>query len=130
MSKQRNEKDLAAGWVWDQLAGAVLQFEHMPHKQAERLKRQSEAVWVVCSINGTLAEDGTAVHYNRHYAFNLAGAVSMAADIEIAGYELVVDIRRATRAEANLFWGVEEHYSAEPEALTSAEAQALAAQRS
>lgn len=122
---------LAAGWVWDRFAGTVLHFEHMSHKQAERLERQRDMLWVVETINSTLAEDGNAVHHNCYFAVSLDRAITLAAGIEIAAQyvaESVVNIKRASAAEAATFWQVYEHYTAqEPVALSEAEASQLAA---
>ena len=121
-------EQLAAGWVWDRHAAAVLHFEHMGHKQADRLESRAEAPWVIETINGTLAEEGAAVHHNCYFAHTLSSAIALAAGIEIAAKQVaeeVVNVRPATRAEAEAFGRVYDHYTAqEPVALSEAEAHA------
>lgn len=124
---------LAAGWVWDQHKAAVLHFEHMRQKQADKLTAQTDQIWVVETINSTLAEGGSAVHHNCYYAFSLAGAIGLAAQIEIDAQvvaENVVNIRRATHAEVMIFDDVYSHYTAqEIPALSESEAAQLGGQR-
>ena len=106
-------KDLAAGWIWDKYAGAVLQFEHMPLAKAERMNRKRERTWVVETINGTLAENREAVHYNRYYAFDLTHAIGLAAQFEMNAQivaESVVNIRPATKDETDSFDLVASYY--------------------
>ena len=129
-----SEKELAAGWVWDRFLGAVLHFEHIGTKQAERLEHRAiETVWVVETINSTLAEDGSAMHHNCYFAIMLSDAIALAANIQIASQlvaERVVNIRRATQAETDVFYDVLNHYDTpEPQALSEAEAAQLAGGR-
>ena len=118
-------KHLAAGWTWDKEAGTVLQFEHMPLARAERMERRREQTWVVETINGTLAENGGSVHYNRYYAYNLTHALSLAAQFEMFAQDVaesVVNLRPATKDEANAYELVATHYEGDtPQPITPAD---------
>lgn len=116
---------LAAGWIWDKYAGAVLQFEHMPLAKAESMERKRDRTWVVETINWTLAENREAVHHNRYYAHALTEAIGIAAQFEMFAQnvaESVVNIRPATKDEADSYALVASYYDDyDPDPITLSE---------
>lgn len=120
-----HDDDLESGWAFDQYGGGVYHFEHLPLRDAEKLAERREALYVIETINGTLADERT-VHHNRYFAFGLSGAIATAARMEIEWYnvaEEVVGIRLATMEESAIFLNVQAHFDSQmPRAISDDEA--------
>lgn len=98
--------DFASGYTFDPYVGAVYHFEHMPVEQADAKEALREQSYIVETINSTLAENGTCVHFNRYFALSLKDALSLAVRLEIFSDEVaetVVKIRPATSREIDAF---------------------------
>ncbi len=105
--KAKNE--LASGWACEPHCG-VYRFGHVATKIAEQISTAStdDHVYVVVTINWTLAS-GTKkdVHRNHYFALSPLDAAAIALAVNHPN-EDVVEIRRATAAEAREYidaWG-------------------------
>jgi hypothetical protein len=93
-------KEIANGWT-DASYATLCQFEHYPLKEAKQAQECKPLLYIVETINWTLADKKT-VHRNRYYTYGLPEAIGLAAQIEIASVEIaeeVIVIRPAEEAE-------------------------------
>jgi hypothetical protein len=120
--------ELNSGWTLEASSGSIYHFEHIAIETAEEMDEAREGIYVLETINWSLAEDEI-VHLNKYYATGLSDAVAIAARIEIESQdvaETLVALRVATEEEEDLFWRVWDHYQAQlPPPLTDQEAGAL-----
>jgi hypothetical protein len=120
--------ELEKGWALEAWAG-VYHFEHVTEAEAEARMERREHVFVVETINWTVAEDD-GVHLNKYFVFGLSAAIGMAAKLlgdlqEVA--EDIVGIRPATPDEERMFLAVVDHFNEQlPPALSDDEAGRLA----
>ncbi len=106
------ENELESGWAFEQYGGGIYHFEHMTMRDAEKLGERREALYVIETVNWTLADDST-VHHNKYFAFGLSGALAVAARMEIEWQEVaedVVGIRIATMEESATFFNVQAYF--------------------
>lgn len=116
-------KELKSGWAFDQFSGSVYSFEHMPLDDANALFDVRDSIYVVESINYTLADNGDSVHRNKYFALSLSVAIALAARCEIVRQEVaedVVAIREATAEETDVFLRVRSYFGAKmPSAIST-----------
>ena len=111
---------IANGWAVEAGAG-VYHFEHIPSSAAENLMKQCENMYVIETVNWTLA-DKESVHLNKYFALGLTSAIGMAAQLvgslqEVA--EDIVAIREAAPQEEALFFAALDHFEQQlPSALS------------
>jgi len=105
-------KAFESGWSNDEY-GALCQFEHYPLAEAQRARESKDALWVVETIDWTLADKKT-VHHNRYYVNCLWSAIGLAAHIELDSCQVIEEvfaIRQADHEEAEAYlrvWEVEQ----------------------
>jgi hypothetical protein len=123
-----DEKELASGWAFDEYGGGPFHFKHVPLVDAEKLAEVREALYVLETVNWTLADDST-VHHNLYFAFGLASAIALAARMEIEWQDVAEDlvaIRPATDAEMEDYLKVSRHFHSQmPDAISEADAANL-----
>lgn len=116
-----SDNELESGWAFEQYGGGIYHFEHLPMRDAEKLGEQREALYVIETVNWTLADERT-VHHNKYFAFGLSGALAVAARMEIEWHEVaedVVGIRIATMEESATFLNVQAYFdNLMPEAIS------------
>ena len=101
------ERDLVSGWTQ---RSSVYHFDHVDRHEAERLVEEADGIHVVKTINGTCANDDcTEIHENIYFAYTLADAIGLAAQLQLGFYanevaEQVVAVRPATPVEIECFW--------------------------
>lgn len=118
-------KELKSGWDFDQFSGSIYSFEHMPLDDANTLFDVRDSIYVVESINYTLADNGRSVHRNKYFAISLSAAIALAARCEIEWQEVaedVVAVREATAEETDVFLRVRSYFAAKMPSAISAEA--------
>jgi len=107
-----SRQEIESGWSDDEY-GALCQFEHYPIAEAERARESKNALWVVETINWTLADKKT-VYHNRYYVNCLWNAIGLAAHIELDSCQVaeeVIAIRQADDEEAEAYlrvWEVQQ----------------------
>lgn len=123
--------DLSSGWTLEGIGGSIYHFEHVSLERAEEMAEVREGVYVLETINWTLATDEETVHLNKYYALGLSEAVAIAARLEIESQEIaetLVALRVATDEEEDLFFRVWDHYQEMlPAPISDREAGALEA---
>ncbi len=96
-------KPIKNGWTIDLYYSCELAFCHILLAKAEEKLEKREAIWIVETINSTIAESEKkeSVHHNRYFFRSLMDAIAGGAKVEMAAEvaEDVVDIRRATASE-------------------------------
>src|SRR5690349_9711546 len=108
--------------------GTVCHFQHRPLKEMEELAAGREKVWIVETVNWTLADEET-VHFNKFYEISLSSALSLANRIEVSSRDVseeVLCVRLASAAEASLFLHVYDHFDRDDEDIAISEDQASA----
>jgi hypothetical protein len=114
---------IANGWAVESGAG-VYHFEHIPSSAAEDLMKKCENMYVIETVNWTLA-DKKSVHLNKYFAPGLISAIGMAAQLVSSLQEVaedIVAIREATPQEEALFFAALDHFESQlPSALSDSD---------
>jgi hypothetical protein len=108
----------------------VYHFEHVSKEFAEDRICKENDVYVVETINWTLAdEEGKTVHFNKYFAFDLNAAIAIAVEIQLASSsipEKFAGIRVATQEEYDVFTDVYESFDSQmPKAISDDDAKLL-----
>jgi len=119
---------LKDGWAFDESSGTAYHFEHFPMNQADELAKERDEIYVLETINWTLADEET-VHFNRYYAYGLGEAIAIAAKFEIMANEVaeqLIRIRQIQDDEVDIFLKVWKFFSKQmPSAISEDQAEQL-----
>jgi hypothetical protein len=121
--------EIESGWAIEPKLG-VYHFEHVSKEFAEEHTCKENDVYVVETINWTLAdEEGKTVHFNKYFAFDLNTAIAIAVEIQLASSSLpekFAGIRVATQEEFDILTNVYESFDSQmPKAISDDEAKLL-----
>jgi hypothetical protein len=125
--EKRNE--IESGWAIEPRLG-VYHFEHVSTEFANEHVAKENEVYVVETINWTLAdEEGKFVHLNKYFAFGINDALAIAVEIQLASSSVAEEflgIRIATQEEYDMFTNVYESFDSQmPKAISDDEAKLL-----
>jgi len=102
------------GWGFDPYTGSIFHFEHYSMAKAEHKMLQKKWLFVVETINWTIADNSPKkIHRNQYFASNLDLAIALAVKIQINSLECAEDflcIRPATVDESLKHDKLESHY--------------------
>jgi hypothetical protein len=120
---------IESGWMIDPRLG-VYHFEHVSKEFAEKHVCKENDVYVVETINWTLAdEEGKNVHFNKYFAFDLNAAIAITVEIQLASSSIpenFAGIRIATQEEFDILTNVYESFDSQmPKAISDDEAKLL-----
>ncbi len=121
--------EIISGWAIEPRLG-VYHFEHVSKEFAEEHVAKENEVYVVETINWTLAdEEEKLVHLNKYFAFGIHEALGIAVEIQFASSlvaEQFLGIRIATQEEYDMFTNVYESFDSQmPKAISDDEAKLL-----
>ena len=86
------EEEIRNGWTLEK-EGCMCHFEHFPLDDATVIKEEKEChPSVVETINWTLAEEETMVHYNKYFTWCFDAAIAKAVKIELASKEVAEEV--------------------------------------
>jgi hypothetical protein len=108
------EEEIRNGWTLGK-EKCICHFEHFPLDDASVIRGEKEyRPSVVETINWTLAEEGTMVHYNKYFTWCFGAAIAKAVEIEIASKEVaeqVVCVRIARDGELEAYDKASEYFA-------------------
>jgi len=106
------EEEIRNGWTLEK-EEYMCHFEHIPLAMAEAIiEGKKGKPSVVETINWTLAEDETMVHYNKYFTWFFEGAIAKAVQIELHSKvvaEEVYCVRIARDDELEAFYSASEY---------------------
>ena len=121
--------EIESGWTINPRLG-VYHFEHISKEFAEEHMYKNNDVYVVETINWTLAdEEAKTVHFNKYFAFDLHTAIAIDVQIQLASSSIpenFASIRVATQEEFDILTNVYESFDSQmPKAISDDEAKLL-----
>ena len=93
MSTNRDE-EISNGWTLEKESEMMCHFEHIPLERAKEIIEgcKQGRPSVVETINWTLAEERTMVHYNKYFTWCFDAAIAKAVEIELASKEVAEEV--------------------------------------
>ena len=93
MSTNRDE-EISNGWTLEKESEMMCHFEHIPLERAKEIIEgcKQERPSVVETINWTLAEERSTVHYNKYFTWCFDAAIAKAVEIELASKQVAEEV--------------------------------------
>ena len=125
-----SKQTLDDGWGFDPYTGSIFHFEHYSKAKAEHKMLQKKWLFVVETINWTIAHNKPKmIHRNQYFASSLDHAIAIAVKIQISSLECAEDflcIRPATVDESLKYDKLYSHYyDALPDVISDNDADKL-----
>tara|TARA_B100001123_G_C14642913_1_gene762490 strand:+ start:118 stop:540 length:423 start_codon:yes stop_codon:yes gene_type:complete len=107
------EDEIRNGWTLEK-DEILYHFEHFSLDDADLIRdKKVDYPSVVETINWTLAEEGTMVHYNKYFTWCFDAAIAKAVEIELLSKEVaeeVVCVRIARDDELETYYNASEYF--------------------